>query len=87
MWWTQSRMLPAEGEQVIGVKDDEVQFWTRTNDGWYVSDSLGQVGHRDAWGPEGSRGPDLWTHHPKLAEARKAMDAIAEHERKLGLGY
>lgn len=57
---------PAQDEQVIGIvlRDggaDEVAWWTRTSDGWYVSDTFGNLGHRDAFTKDDSQGPDLWT--------------------------
>ena len=61
MWHTQKRDLPALDTQVIGIDDDgDVALWTRTEDGWYVSERRSNVGHRD------DRGPALWTHIPKL---------------------
>ncbi len=69
MWTTPEHTLPALDEQVIGISADiyggEVAWWTRTTDGWYVSEKRGQVGHRDAMTKERSKGPDLWTHAPR----------------------
>lgn len=70
MWTTQSRLLPALDEQVIGidaVDGDTVSWWTRTEDGWYVSTSRGNIGHRDSMRAENSVGPSLWTHAPRKA--------------------
>lgn len=63
MWWTQTRLLPAVNEQVVGVADDEVAWWTRTDDGWYVSDKRMNIGHRD------DRGPTYWAGSPRQESA------------------
>lgn len=47
-------------EQVVGLLGDSVQWWTRTEDGWYVSDALGTLGHRSP------RPPQAWQHPPDL---------------------
>ena len=60
MWHSRNRDLPEMDVQVIGIDDDgDVSLWTRTSDGWYVSDKRSWVGHRDV------RGPAVWTHIPK----------------------
>jgi hypothetical protein len=49
---------------VLGVdSEDEVGYWTRTTDGWYLSDKRSNVGHRDV------RGPGLWTYMPTPIKA------------------
>lgn len=69
MWRNTARDWPALNEQVIGiVRGGNVSWWTRTDDGWYVSDVQGKVGHRDAMRATESKGPCVWTHAPKLGE-------------------
>ena len=70
MWMDERREWPRTNVQVVGIvtRDDghdEVAWWTRTDDGWYVSDMRGTVGHRDAMTAEQSRGPHWWQHAPK----------------------
>lgn len=67
MFRNPEREWPSIDEQVIGILFveggfDELAWWTRTNDGWYVSDTFGNLGHRDAMTKEESKGPHLWTH-------------------------
>lgn len=69
MWLSPDRDLPALEVQVVGivaVEDgfDVVAWWTRTTDGWYVSDTLGNLGHRDAMTAAESVGPTWWQHPP-----------------------
>lgn len=64
MWQAPEQFMPAIGQQVVGVCNGEVAWWTRTDDGWYVSDHRDNLGHRDAMTPEQSRGPDVWAHTP-----------------------
>lgn len=73
MWRREQTDWPAIDEQVIGIIErpdqfDEVAWWTRTTDGWYVSECRGNLGHRDAATRSESRGPDLWCHAPKPGE-------------------
>lgn len=70
MWRNEATDWPAINEQVIGVvrRDggyDEVAWWTRTIDGWYVSEYRGNRGHRDAATTSESKGPDAWIHAPR----------------------
>lgn len=72
MWEIETRSWPAEGNQVIGViqRDDghdEVAWWTRTADGWYVSDRRGNLGSRDAMTAQKSKGPHYWIGAPSSA--------------------
>ncbi len=73
MWQPQSKILPALNQQVVGVsfRDggfDELAWWTRTDDGWFISDVRGNIGNRDAFRKEQSKGPDFgpdfWQHAP-----------------------
>jgi hypothetical protein len=69
MWNDERREWPAVGVQVAGViyRDggfDELAWWTRTADGWYVSETRGNLGHRDAMTADESKGPDIWCHVP-----------------------
>lgn len=69
MWRETDREWPAWDDQVVGVvvRDggfDELGWWTRTSDGWYVSDTRGNLGNRDAMRKEDSKGPHLWCHAP-----------------------
>lgn len=69
MWNCTDRIWPDIDTQVIGIvrRDgfDEVAWWTRTNDGWYVSETSGNVGHRDAMCRDDSKGPHQWCHAPR----------------------
>jgi len=70
VWRSTDRDWPAQNEQVVGLIErdggfDEIAWWTRTDDGWYVSDTRGTVGHRDAMTAEQSRGPHWWQHAPR----------------------
>ena len=70
MWLNPRRDLPDIGAQVVGIlvrEDgyDAIAWWTRTDDGWYVSDNRGNMGHRDAMTKEASDGPDWWQHPPR----------------------
>lgn len=60
---------PELNVQVIGIYESEDGFdilaWcTRTDDGWYASDTRGNLGHRDTMRKEDSKGPTLWMHAP-----------------------
>jgi hypothetical protein len=70
MWLCEKKQWPAIGQQVVGVVErdgrfDEVAWWTRTVDGWYVSDTRGNLGNRDAMTAASSKGPHWW--HPAPA--------------------
>lgn len=69
MWRSGATDWPSLGQTVIGIMEredgfDEVSWWTRTEDGWYVSDVRGNLGHRDAFRPAESEGPTWWSHAP-----------------------
>lgn len=70
MWRNADRDWPDLGVQVVGISRSEgyedLAFWTRTDDGWYVSDKNGSLGNRDAVTKERSRGPSVWCHAPKI---------------------
>ena len=73
MWRRHPCETPEIGEQVVGFisrRDglDEIAWWTLTQDGWYVTNTLGNLGHRDAMTREDSQGPDAWTHRPTWQE-------------------
>lgn len=69
MWYRQEFLLPELNEPVIGIDDlNELHYWRRTTDGWYYSDSLEYIGHRDTMKAEDSKGPRIWTHFPKQRE-------------------
>ena len=65
--WQLSDAMPAINVQVVGIEPGKhagVAWWTRTHDGWYVSQAQGTLGNRDASRVENSRGPAFWTHAP-----------------------
>ena len=70
MFRTESTDWPDLNVQVIGILEDpeggfdELAWWTRTDDGWYASDTRGNLGHRDTMRKEDSKGPTLWMHAP-----------------------
>ena len=71
MWKDERRDWPDYGVQVVGLLADPLGFdtvawWTRTKDGWYVSDTRGNLGHRDAMTAADSKGPHQWCHAPKI---------------------
>jgi hypothetical protein len=69
MWTSVRRDLPWLDEQVVGLAADGcLGWWTRTTDGWYVSEKRGQIGHRDAMTVARSRGPEWWTVAPTQPE-------------------
>ena len=79
MWSAPSDALPPKGEQVIGVYHSGVAYCTLTDDGWYASDSAGNLGHRDAWRKDESKGPILWTAMPTLPpEALPVSEELAD---------
>jgi hypothetical protein len=69
-WMAPEWLMPALGQQVVGVCNGELAWWTRTDDGWYVSDHYANLGHRDAMTPDKSLGPDLWAEAPTIALSR-----------------
>lgn len=75
MWRNADRDWPDLGVQVVGISRSEgyedLAFWTRTDDGWYVSDKNGSLGNRDAVTKERSRGPSVWCHAPKIDKAER----------------
>jgi hypothetical protein len=75
MWRNADRDWPDLGVQVIGIisRDGygDLAWWTRTDDGWYVSDKNGSLGHRDAMTRDASGGPSVWCHAPKIGKAER----------------
>jgi len=75
MWRDTDREWPDIGVQVVGIIRqhgyDDVAWWTRTEDGWYVSQSRGSVGHQDAITKDDSTGPHVWCHAPKIDKAER----------------
>lgn len=70
MWRSGQRDWPNVNTQVIGVVErvdgnDEVAWWTRTEDGWYVSNTKGNRGQLGADEKTRSQGPDWWQHAPR----------------------